>query len=502
MTAVQNLPEVQLSELLAGHAIVSPGHDCVVRNITCDSREVAVGDCFFALPGHQHHGLEFARQAAAQGAAAIVTETHDQQHALDIPVISVPGLRTLIGELSARFFRHPSDDVRIFAVTGTNGKTTVAHLAAQAFEALGDGCGYIGTLGAGRLGRLKETSNTTPDVTTLNRLLAEFRDDGLTLAALEASSHALYQGRLAALGLHTAIFTNLGHDHLDYHENLVAYGKSKLSLFTTGNLKAAVINVDDTFATKVRAAIPAAVDIWTCSSGSNAHPVRSDARVSAHNIETSQVGIAFEIRADGDLQRVNIPIIGRFNVDNLLATCAILLSAGYRFEDACRALECVEPVAGRMELCGTTNRGVRVFIDYAHTPDSVAAALQALRDLTPLSLSIVFGCGGNRDQSKRPLMGAAAALQADHIYVTTDNPRDENHRAIADAVVAGIADLTHTQVILDREQAIRSAIASGNAGDIVLIAGKGHEAYQEREGTRHHFSDREVALSVIAESCQ
>jgi UDP-N-acetylmuramoyl-L-alanyl-D-glutamate--2,6-diaminopimelate ligase len=500
MMARQQESRLTLSTLFMGIGEVDPADDRAILNITTDSREVAAGDCFLALLGTQHDGMKFAKDAAARGAVAIVAENRDWIAEFDIPVVTVPALRHQLGQIANRFFELPSAQVRVFAVTGTNGKTTVAHLAAQAMGSLDKGCGYIGTLGAGRPGALSPVLNTTPDVITLNRWLAQFRDEGISASTLEASSHGLDQGRIAGVRLHTAAFTNLGHDHLDYHGSLAAYADSKRQLFNCPQLKAAVINVDDALGAEIAHELRPGVALWTCSSARSAGAEAGRARVTADAIDTSLAGVSFEFRADQHACRISSRLIGRFNIDNLLVIGAILLSAGYDFEQVCTCLEGLEPVPGRMELCGVSACGARVFIDYAHSPESLAAALQALRDLKPRRQLVVFGCGGNRDVSKRPLMGAAAAEFADRIILTADNPRDEDAQTITKDILAGIDKAATTEVIVDREQAIRVAITTAAEGDIVLIAGKGHETMQELGNERRVFSDRDVALGILAEA--
>ncbi|MGE0482789.1 MAG: UDP-N-acetylmuramoyl-L-alanyl-D-glutamate--2,6-diaminopimelate ligase [Gammaproteobacteria bacterium] len=488
-----------LSVLLAGIADVAPAQEREVRDITLDSRAVQPGSCFLAVRGTRENAMCHARDAVNRGAVAIVAECRDATIDLDVPVIDVPGLRVELGTLAARFFGAPSESVRVFAVTGTNGKTTVAHLGAQAFRLVDGPCGYIGTLGAGWPDAPETGINTTPDVITINRWLARMRDAGAAAATLEASSHALDQGRLDGLRLRAAAFTNLGHDHLDYHGTHAAYGAAKARLFRHPALAAAVVNVDDACGADIAAALDPGIELWTCSSRPGDSARGAPARLRACAIDSSLRGIGFQLHVDGQPVAVRSPLIGRFNVDNLLIIAGLLLAAGHPQDAVADCLGRLHAVPGRMERCGTTTRGAVVFVDYAHSPDSLTAALTTLRELTCGALHLVFGCGGNRDRSKRAPMGAVAAELADHIVVTDDNPRDEDPTKIVADIMAGIGTVASCRVIGDRAEAIRQVLAVAAEGDTVLIAGKGHESTQEVRGEWLEFNDLVQVRAVLQE---
>lgn len=484
---------VPLSTLLRDIVMVPPVLERHAADLTLDSREVCAGTCFIALAGRHDNGARYAADAIAKGAIAVLAEQPLRDLRIDVPVLHTPQLRSHLGTIANRFFATPSADLKLCAVTGTNGKTSVAHLLAQAVAALGETAGYIGTLGAGALAALTPLANTTPDVITINRWLARFRDRGCTVAGLEASSHALAQKRLHGLQIHAAAFTNLGHDHLDYHHDFAAYGAAKRRLFEHPKLSAAVINIDDALGFEIAQAQPASVALWSCSSRG------ARARLSAIDIIAAPTGTQFTLHVDGRQSRIASPLIGRFNVDNLLVVCGLLLAKGYEREAIVEALPKLHGVSGRAEECARTPRGARVFIDYAHSPDSLTAILATLRELQPQRIVLVFGCGGNRDRSKRPLMGAIADRDAEQVILTADNPRHEDPAAIAAEIQAGMQRPRAARVQLDRALAIREALSTAGDGDIVLIAGKGHERTQEINGRLQPFSDHAEIARAVAE---
>ncbi len=498
--APQAQAAIPLSTLLDGMITVPPNQDREVRDIALDSRDAGPGSCFFALRGSQVNGLSYAADAIARGATACVVEDNAGQASFGVPVFELTSLRASLGEIAKRFFGDPSAALNVFAVTGTNGKSTVAHLAAQALNELGTACGYIGTLGAGTLDGLKSVGLTTPDVITLNRWLSCLVDDQVAHVALEASSHALDQNRLAGLRVIAAAFTNLGHDHLDYHGCIERYAQSKRSLFEHDGLATAVVNVDDPLGASVATSLESSVDTWSCSSG-HGHGARSErARATADEIDSLADGVHFTLIADGARGRVETSIPGRFNVDNLLLVGAFLLSLGHPLDRICSALSRVRAVPGRMEYCGVSTARTRVFIDYAHSPDSLLAALRALREFGPRKLIVVFGCGGERDRSKRPRMGEIAEAHADRVILTSDNPRGEDNADITRDITEGMLAPNAVLIEHDRALAIESAIEKGGADDIVLIAGKGHESIQEHRGVRTPFSDHVEVVRTLNES--
>ncbi|MEQ8660794.1 MAG: UDP-N-acetylmuramoyl-L-alanyl-D-glutamate--2,6-diaminopimelate ligase, partial [Gammaproteobacteria bacterium] len=391
-----------LSTLLAGLHEVAASDDRTVTDLALDSRTAAAGSCFVALRGSRDNGMRFAAEAVARGAVAVLAEQPDGVRPTNVPVIHVPGLRRHLGALARRLFDAPSDSVRVFAVTGTNGKTTVAHLAAQAFALLEGAAGYIGTLGAGPLDALEPNPNTTPDIITINRWLARLRARGTRAATLEASSHALDQGRLDGLSISGAAFTNLGRDHLDYHGDMASYGAAKRRLFELPGVSAAVLNVDDPFGAALAAALAPRLPLTTCSSGHGQGACADAADLTARDIRLAATGLRFELGDGAAHVAVSSPLIGRFNVDNLLVIAGLLATAGYPIDTIAATLGGLGAVPGRLEACGASAAGARIFIDYAHSPDSLAAVLAALRELAPRRLHVVFGCGGERDRGKRP----------------------------------------------------------------------------------------------------
>lgn len=468
-----------------------------VTDLTLDSREVVPGSCFLALQGAAHCGDVFIAEAASRGAVAVLSEKSSTDENGAIPVIRVEGLRDRLGLLANRFFETPSANLKLCGVTGTNGKTSVAHLTTQAFDALGTTSAYVGTLGLGRLPVLEPSANTTPDVIRINRLLAQFKSSGVGAVALEVSSHALAQDRLQGLHFHTAAFTNLGHDHLDYHGSLEAYAEAKRRLFTQADVATAVINIDDALGQQIATGFPDAQALWCCTSRDKNCPVPGAHFVCAREIEIAADFSRFVLEVDGLSAPVRTEIGARFNVDNLLLTAGILSSAGFDVERIAQALQVLKAVPGRLESCGRTCRGAQVFIDYAHSPDSLAAVLTSLRELTDGRILLVFGCGGDRDRSKRPLMGDVAIQSADLVFVTADNPRSETVGAIAREILGGNADAQSVTVIEDRAAAIRCALNAADAGDCVLIAGKGHETTQESQGVFYAFSDRDCVAGLL-----
>jgi UDP-N-acetylmuramoyl-L-alanyl-D-glutamate--2,6-diaminopimelate ligase len=483
--------------LLDGIAQV-PATPTRISDITLDSRDVRRGSLFFALKGRDSHGLKFAAEAALQGASAILWEPAAD---LDAPVLPpavfaapVPDLRQLLGRIADRFFQWPSSQLRIVGITGTNGKTTSAYLLAQCLMRLKGDAAYIGTIGWGRVGALEPLSHTTPDVISVHRMLATLKAQGVREVAMEVSSHALAQGRVDGVRFHSA---NLSRDHLDYHATMHDYGEAKARLFAVESLAHAIINIGDHFGRelaqrkKIRAPLTA---VWV---GANSTGWLAERTLNATDVEVDLSGIRLEL--DGSFGRLSVAtkLLGRFNAENSLIVLGCLESLGVELGEGAAALaECAAP-PGRMEVVETANGGKPLaVIDYAHTPDALGKALSSLREHCRGALWCVFGCGGDRDAGKRPMMGAIAAELADQIIVTDDNPRSEDPEAIVRAIVRGI-DSHSVRVIHDRGQAIATALREAKAADIVLIAGKGHEEYQIYGATRRSFSDRHEARKFL-----
>jgi UDP-N-acetylmuramoyl-L-alanyl-D-glutamate--2,6-diaminopimelate ligase len=460
-------------------------------DLTADSRTVKMGSIFVAYPGTALDGRGFITEAIARGAAAVIWEHHGftWDERWEIPNLGVDALRDHISEIAGAVFGEPSDSLWMAGVTGTNGKTSVSQWIAAALDGLGRRSAVIGTLGNGLVGERVEAKNTTPDPIVLQRLLADYLRRGARHVAMEVSSHGLDQGRVAGIKYDVAVFTNLTRDHLDYHGTMESYAEAKFRLFSARGLRHSVVNIDDawgaTFAERMGG------DVITFGTG-------QAARLRATRVGLSEAGVRFHVESEWGRGEVSAGVLGAFNVSNLLAVLGALLAAEVAFDDAVRAVSALEPVPGRLERVGGGSLPL-VVVDYAHTPDALEKALEALRPTVAAGhrLICVFGCGGDRDPGKRPLMGQVAARLADHVIVTSDNPRGEQPMAIIEQVLAGMSGGAET--IEDRQVAIFSAVHHAQPGDVVLIAGKGHETYQEIAGVRHPFSDREVARAALTE---
>ncbi len=467
--------------------------DIVVRGLVQDSRAIEAGDAFVAIGGFGAHGLGFVKQAKSAGASAILFEPPAPEE-LPAPAdaIAVPGLRSRLGEMADRFHARPSRDMTMVGVTGTNGKTSTVQLLAQAWQVRGTRSGSIGTLGAGLYGHVVPTGFTTPLVLQMHALLAQLRDAGAKAVAMEVSSHALDQGRVDGVHFDVAVFTNLTRDHLDYHGDMRSYGVAKARLFAWPELKAAVVNLDDAYGRELFASLPDGVrGIGLSSRGA------AVATLQAGQLRLDGAGIAFDLVADGQSHPVQSKLLGRFNVDNLLAVAGALHALGEAPAEIARTLSRLQPIHGRMNRLGGEDGRPLVVIDYAHTPDALEQALSSLREHALGRLVCVFGCGGERDAGKRPQMAASAERLADVVIVTDDNPRGEDGDAIVADILAGFSNPGSIIVQRDRAQAIARAIGEAGAGDIVLVAGKGHEPYQEINGIKHPFDDTAIALQAL-----
>ena len=487
---------MRLDELLRGIATPERGN-IVVSGLTQDSRSVRAGDAFVALAGARFHGIAFAPAAVAQGAITILAEPEvGKRHSLhDAPLVWIENLRSQCGEIAARFFGRPSEALTVIGVTGTNGKTSTVQLLAQALTQLGSRAATIGTLGAGLHGAVEAGERTTPDAIRVHALLAQFRDAGATHVAMEVSSHALDQRRVDAVKFDVAVFTNLTRDHLDYHGTMHAYGAAKAKLFAWPDLRAAAVNVDDAFGRELATHLPQRVRRIRYAIDD------ADAEVRAGHLRLDSEGISFDLHTPWGEGAVRSRLLGHFNVSNLLAVASVLGALDVPFARLRAVLETLQPVAGRMNRIGGGGCPL-VVVDYAHTPDALRQALATLRAHCAGKLICMFGCGGERDSGKRPQMGAIAEAQADLVIVTDDNPRGEDGDAIVAAILAGFARPRRAIVERDRARAIGLALNEARAGDIVLLAGKGHEAYQESAGTRRAFDDFAVAKQVLgARAC-
>jgi len=470
----------------------------VVADLQLDSRKVCANDVFFALAHEQELSAHVA-QAVAQGAAAIVVDQTQKMHvAAAIPVVGVERLAEQIGTIAHAFYDKPSEKCTVIGVTGTNGKTSCSHWLAQAWQMLAGDAAIIGTLGGGmiRSAQRDNTNLTTPDVFTVHRLLANFLQQGAQMVAMEVSSHALDQQRVNQVQFHSAIFTNLTRDHLDYHGDMAHYAAAKQKLFDVASLQLAVINADDDFGQQLIQRVRSANKTVLSYALENS---MSDLGVERYEV-TGQ-GIAASIRTPWGKGELHSRFPGGYNLLNTLAVVAILCGHGMRLDTVLNAVAQLQAVPGRTHIVSEQHDDILVVVDYAHTPDALQKILQALRPQTLGKLWCVFGCGGDRDTGKRPQMAQVAQTWADEVVVTTDNPRSEKPETIISDIVAGFSvkmpRAVHYKMIDDRAAAITQAINAAAQGDVVLLAGKGHEDYQEILGKRLPFSDVEQARVAL-----
>ena len=487
-----DLAPVGLAELLAGIANVPA--DVQVTDITLDSRNVSPGGLFLACRGLSSHGLQYLDRALAAGARAVLWEPTPGVEAPRLPAsifgLAVHELRSCVGLIADRFFDAPSARIRIAGVTGTNGKTTCCWLLAQALEASGRRGAYAGTLGVGPTAALKRTTHTTPDCVSVHRELADLRALGVRFLGMEVSSHALVQERVGGVRFDTAVFTNLSRDHLDYHKSMDAYADAKARLFRLADVAHRVINMGDAAGRRLAAALPPTVPLTAVWTGVGEFRESSDSFLQARTVLAASRGLEVEFESSWGAGRIGSRLIGEFNAENLIAVLAVLLLWDLPLAEAVRALESATAPAGRMETIGGRDGRPLVVVDYAHSPDALAKALRAARKHCRGRLWCVFGCGGDRDSGKRPMMGAIAAELADKIILTDDNPRTEDPQRIIDAIIEGFPGGEPVRVIRERARAIGTALAEARADDVVLIAGKGHEDYQIYGTSPQPFSDR------------
>lgn len=483
-----------LAELLQG---IADAPALALRDISSDSRTLQPGDLFLACGGYNSHGLDYVADAVTAGVAAIVWDASSAEAPaceVGVPMIAVPNLASHLGEIANRFYDRPSEQVKVVGVTGTNGKTTVAWLIAQCCERLAQRCGYVGTLGAGIDEVAGGEGMTTPGVIELHRQLAEFRDAGAEWAAIEVSSHALAQGRVAGVTFDTVLFTNLSRDHLDYHGSMARYAEAKATLFVDYPARHRIINLDTDFGAQL--AGRCGQDVITVSTRfdrvANGRPYVFVRSVVAHGTG-SQVRISSSW-GDGEF-RLALP--GDFNVANAVIVAAAMLAHGVSVAEACETLATVTAPPGRMERVAARDGMPAVYVDYAHSPQAIDAALRALRAHCSGRLWCVFGCGGDRDAGKRPQMARVAERHADQVVITSDNPRGESPTAIIDDICAGLARPDAATVIEDRATAIAWAVGAADSDDVILIAGKGHENYQLVGDERLDFSDYGAALGNL-----
>ncbi|MGF6699599.1 UDP-N-acetylmuramoyl-L-alanyl-D-glutamate--2,6-diaminopimelate ligase [Paraburkholderia sp. MM5496-R1] len=497
----------QIADALAWlHAHVQPG-----AHLHADTRSLAAGDAFFAYAVDGADNRAFIDAAIERGAAAVLVQPEGFSGTLDAAAAhAVPALNELAGTIASAWYRDPSDAMLAVGITGTNGKTSCSQWVAAALSARGTRCAIVGTLGTGLVGQLVHTGFTTPDAPQLQRSLAQLRDAGAQAVAMEVSSHALHQGRVNGTAFDIAVFTNLTQDHLDYHGTFEAYEAAKARLFAWPELRAAVINRDDAAGRRLLAStrshartIAYGIEGEHGDADADGTP-QADAWLTASNVHATATGTAFHLStSDWGNAEVEVQTLGLFNVGNLLAVLGVLLAANVPFDAALAELAKLEPVNGRMQRLGgrLQNDEPLVVIDYAHTPDALEKTLEALRPIATArggELVCMFGCGGDRDATKRPLMGAIAERLADDVVVTSDNPRSEDPLAIIEQIAAGMQEASQARRIEDRASAILQAIRGAAREDVIVLAGKGHEATQEIMGKKRAFSDQDHARLALA----
>ncbi len=503
MNAPASLPlEASLPRLIRGLAEPGPEADRLdidLRGIKLDSRQVESGDLFLATFGRTHDAREYIEAAVRQGAAAVLAESGPDWRGVGwhdgTPVIAVDNLVAKASAVAGRFYQNPSARMSVLGITGTNGKTTCSQFIARLFAGAGCPAGVIGTLGYGVPGKLADCPLTTPDAVFSQKALAEMAVAGLGAVAMEVSSVGLHQRRVQGVAFETAIFTNLTRDHLDYHDSMEAYGASKRRLFASPGLRHAIINLDDPYGMRIINDLASGVEVITYGVDNRQAMVRAEA------VTITSQGFRAEIHTPVGIGLIDCKLLGEFNVSNMLAVVGALLACRHRIgeigiERICELVSGLQAVDGRMEVWGDAG-DVTAVVDYSHTPDGLEGALTALRKHFTGQLWCVFGCGGNRDRGKRPIMGALAEKLADHTVITDDNPRFEDGDAIVSQIRSGMKQPGSAHVQRDRERAIAFAIAGAAPGDVVLVAGKGHEDYQQVGAERREFSDAGMVRDAL-----
>ncbi len=486
-----------LRDLLAPWVPAAP--ERALREMTLDSRVAASGDLFVAVVGHQADGRRYIPQAIAQGVAAVVAEAQGEasdgeiREMHGVPVIYLSQLHQRLSALAGRFYHQPSSALRLVGVTGTNGKTTTTQLLAQWAQLLGETSAVMGTVGNGLLSQVIPAENTTGSAVDVQQMLASLHQQGATFAAMEVSSHGLVQHRVAALKFAASVFTNLSRDHLDYHGDMAGYEAAKWLLFSEHEAGQAIINADDEVGRKWLARLPDAVAV---TMENNLQPDCRGRWLKATNVHYHDGGATIRFSSSWGDGEVESRLMGAFNVSNLLLALATLLALDYELADLLKTAQRLQPVCGRMEVFTAPGK-TTVVVDYAHTPDALEKALQAARLHCTGKLWCVFGCGGDRDKGKRPMMGAIAEQYADVVVVTDDNPRTEEPKAIVDDILAGMLDAGRAYVVSGRAEAVTNAIMQAKENDVVLVAGKGHEDYQIVGNRRLDYSDRVTAARLL-----
>lgn len=495
-----------LSELLKDYIVVPQEWDRKINGLCLDSRLLKPGDVFFAYPGEQFDGRTFIADAVTRGATAVIYEAANacvSSASLEVPCFKIPNLRQSLSSIAARFYGYPSQKLEVIGITGTNGKTTCSQLMAAALHTSETPAGIIGTLGHGLWGKLQMGTHTTPDAITTQRVLAELAEQGVKRVAMEVSSHALDQGRVADVRFSLGVFTNLTRDHLDYHQDMVAYGQAKRRLFTDFNLRAGVINADDPYGRTWLKQLHGQFPLYGYSIEKPHYLPDTIPVVFTRRLTITTAGIKAELHTPWGSGILQSQLLGRFNVSNLLAIVTVLGIHGLALPDILERIADLRPVPGRLQALGGQKEPL-IIVDFAHTPDALEQALLTVREFCQGETWCIFGCGGGRDRGKRSLMGQVAEKYADHIVLTDDNPRHEDARTIIVEIMQGLDKPQRVIIEHDRRKAIAHALYHANAQDVILIAGKGHEQYQEIGQEKRPFSDALIAQSLLAQmrSCK
>ncbi|MCH8538354.1 MAG: UDP-N-acetylmuramoyl-L-alanyl-D-glutamate--2,6-diaminopimelate ligase [Alkalimonas sp.] len=456
-----------------------------LRHLQIDSRQVGDGDVFFALPGHQQHGNAYIEQALAQGAALVITDQVPAAYAEHSQVIVIADLQNQLQGLAAEFYQHPASHMQLIAVTGTNGKSSTSCFIQQLVQQLHHNAAVIGTLGYGHPDKLTPLPNTTPHAVEIQKILAALHEQNQQLVAMEVSSHAIVQQRIVGLSFQVGVFTNLSRDHLDYHGTMEAYGAAKARLLTAEYCQQAVINVSDQFGAK----LAAQCEIPFCAIGALDDCRHYQRYLAYSKPQPIAGGFSCTVHSPEGDYALSVPLIGLFNIENALAAIAALSLCGYKIPALCQAAGILRAIPGRMEQFQFPHP-LTLVVDFAHTPDALELALKALRPHCRGHLWCVFGCGGDRDQGKRPMMAQAAENHADRIVITSDNPRHEDANQICQQIAAGMSETACYQIEANREHAIKLALSEAQANDIILVAGKGHETYQQVGDELRDYDER------------
>lgn len=507
MMAASQTINTSLTALLEGVDVIGDIPEIKVTGLTMDSRQVAEGDLFLACAGHRSHGLDFLTQAIAKGASVALAEVTpewlpekiNQLSGLSaVPVIAVSGLSDRVSQIAGRFYGHPSRDFPVIGITGTNGKTSCSQFIANAFSGKRK-VAVLGTLGNGFPGELLPTTHTTMDPVSIQASLALLKSQRAEMVAMEVSSHALQQGRVSDISFDMAVLTNFSRDHLDYHGTMADYASAKSLLFNMPGLKSALINADDELGKRLIDSLsttPVRVVAYGSSVDKDFCDDQVDAWIRVSAARALPKGLSFHIDSSWGSEDVVLPLLGQFNVLNAVVALGVLIECGVAFDEAVINLSNLKTVSGRMEMFGAASQPT-IVVDFAHTPDALRQALQSLREHASGKLICVFGCGGNRDKGKRPQMGEIAEQLADQVVLTDDNPRHEDSAAIIQDILQGMNQPQSVIVEPNRSQAIKLAIEMASVGDVVLVAGKGHESYQVVGDLKHPFSDQQAVRSLL-----